>query len=125
LCGDLGSFNVRGESGAGTIQSISLVKADLATPTAQSITKALSHGFKLLRGGSGEDVHPPRESVKLGHEDGSTKGHDHGSDHHHHHHHHHHGEHKHHHATAKTALSKDPSAAGKNSVYVAFVAVRS
>ncbi|KAH8083659.1 hypothetical protein HD553DRAFT_312875 [Filobasidium floriforme] len=79
--------------------------------TSESITKALSHGFKLLRGGSGDDVHPPRESVKLGHEDGSTKGHDHGSDHHHHHHHHHHGEHKHHHATAKTALSKDPSAA--------------
>lgn len=102
------------------------MKADIATPTAQSITKALSHGFKLLRGGSGEDVHPPRESVKLGHEDGSTKGHDHGSDHHHHHHHHHHnGEHEHHHATAKTALSKDPSAAGKNSVYVAFVAVQS
>lgn len=99
--------------------------------SSQAMTSVLAHGLKQLQGDSGEDVHPPRESVKQGNatahtvsagldgvRDQALQGypsehsgcghrhrHDssgaHGASHHHHGHHHH----KH------GALSKDPSTA--------------
>lgn len=99
------------------------------------MTSVVAHGLKQLQGGSGEDVHPPRETVKQGNatahavsagldtvrdqalqgypSERSGCGHRHrhessdarGHEHHSHHHHHHHHHRKH------GALSKDPSAA--------------
>jgi gephyrin len=99
------------------------------------MTSVVAHGLKQLQGGSGEDVHPPRETVKQGNatahtvsagldtvQDEALQGYpaEHsGCGHRHRHeapesqddrdHHHHHHHHRHHHK--QEALSKDPSAA--------------
>jgi hypothetical protein len=75
--------------------------------------KPLTHGFKLLRGGNGTDVHPPREQVKVGSSHGGGCGRDHGDEHSHGHSHNHGHKHKHKHNDDTEGLSKDPSAAGK------------
>lgn len=100
------------------------------------MTSVVAHGLKQLQGGSGEDVHPPRETVKQGNatahtvsaglnsvRDQALQGypaersgcghrHGHGSEEAHgvkqHGHHHHH---RHHHEHKHGALSKDPSVA--------------
>lgn len=66
--------------------------------TSESMTKALSHGFQLLRGGSGQDVHPPREKIKMS---GGCGHHDHGK---------HGGRDSGKHHAHGGPLSKDPSA---------------
>ena len=98
------------------------------------MTSVIAHGLKQLQGGSGEDIHPPRESVKQSKETAHTAsagldnvsdpalkgypsetsgcGHHHGEghDHGHSHHRHHHQHHRHHHHD-RQAKSKDPSTA--------------
>lgn len=103
--------------------------------TFQAMTSVVAHGLKQLQGGSGDDIHPPRETVKQGNATAHTvsagldtvrdhtlagypaehsgcghrrRGEDTAPRSHpdHRHHHHHHRHHK-----EQAALSKDPSAA--------------
>lgn len=70
------------------------------------MNKALPHGFKLLRGGSGSDLHPPRQTIRQESTSAGENDHSHSCDHERHNHSHQH-EHK-----AGERLSKDPSQAG-------------
>jgi gephyrin len=109
---------------------------ELITDTRKTMTSVLIHGLRQLQGGTGDDVHPPRESVKQDNvnettvSSGLNKVHDQpvqslgsqshdchhrhepaqqSNTHHSHHHHHHHHHHRNHHRK-HDALSKDPSA---------------